>query len=118
MGCYINPIDRSKEEFLANYGVPTSQQSVLKFDEFVTSDVLPVASVARVFGSAVPILFDHREIEEFVVSQNATRLWFVPKRKLIQFMDQWAKDKVGITAMVEADMISTEELPKSSAILW
>lgn len=80
MGCYINPKDRSKEDFLAEHG---TQMPIVK-PELVPKDHVAVCWVDNGRFTAAGIAFDENEMESFLQDvQDRPHIWFiVPTEKL------------------------------------
>ncbi len=82
MGYYINPPDKSKEDFLKEHGTRISQHEALNWD--YTSDSLPVVLVANPGFTAAAIGYCKNEVEAFSsLSDYRPKLFFsVSKTKL------------------------------------
>lgn len=71
MGCYINPRDCSKEEFLHEHGELTAGPCE------ITATHLPVVIVHNGFFTAAAVGYSPREVEAFTQpTDNRPKLWF------------------------------------------
>lgn len=79
MGYYVNPRDRSKEQWLAENGEPTNGPCE------ITEEHLPVVLVDNGPFTAAGVGFDAREIEAFTLPHDRRpKQWFkVPRSALI-----------------------------------
>ena len=75
MGCYINPQDISKEQFLADHGVPCSTPGP------ITEDYLPVCLVNNGFFTAAGVAYSQGEVEAFQYPDGRPKKWFMVSRE-------------------------------------
>jgi hypothetical protein len=75
MGCYVNPRDMSKEEWLLKHGrqVPLSECQV-------STDEIPVCLVDNGAFSAAGVAFDQAELNAFSSPDGRLKYWFMVPR--------------------------------------
>lgn len=74
MGYYINPPDRTKEQFLSQFGYPVSETDVRNHD--FGSNFLPVCLVDNNLFTAAGIAFDQGEANAFLWPDGRKKKWF------------------------------------------
>lgn len=85
MGYYINPGDRTKEQFLKEHGTSISQAQAR---EHKASDRLVVCLVDNGAFTAAGIAYDDRERDAFMHPDHRTRWWYlVDRAKLLEVSD-------------------------------
>jgi len=83
MGCYVNPTNESKEEFLAREGRRVSVQ-----DAAITETEMPVCLVDNGFFKAAAVGYCEDEIAAFANPDGRPKTWFmVPQAKLLEASD-------------------------------
>ena len=75
MGCYINPPNESKEEFLNKNGLPLAGPPT-NFDS-IAEDFLPVVLVDNGPFTAAGVAYDKREFEAFTAPDDRPTRWFL-----------------------------------------
>jgi hypothetical protein len=91
MGCYVNPKDMSKEQWLAENGKEIEPTKTWDF----SSDTLPVCLVRNSAFSAAAVGYQQGELEDFNdPADNRPTTWYeVSKAKLYEASDlkKWEK---------------------------
>lgn len=88
MGIYINPPDKSKEEFLHEHGRPVGQplRDLAHFD--FTSGFLPVVWVHNGDFTAAAIAYNQQEVDRFLNSamngDPRPMAWYLLPKKVLQ----------------------------------
>jgi hypothetical protein len=101
MGYYINPKDKSKEEFLSDYTlrgtlhVPSYPNNVPSFEELSKSGHLPVVLVCNELFTAAAIGYNKKEYEEIVdvIDKRPKIIFSVPFDDLVDVSDILQADK-------------------------
>ena len=75
MGYYINPSDKSKEDFLKEKGTPVPAQQIREFA--FTDDRLPVCLVNNGGFTAAGIAYDPGERDVFMYPDGRPKRWFL-----------------------------------------
>ena len=86
MGYYINPPDKSKEEFLVEHGTPVTPE-ILRNHDYKNS--LPVVLVDNGPFTAAAIGYDKNETEYFLDTKEDRRrkmFFLVPKAVLVPYV--------------------------------
>lgn len=76
MGCYVNPKETTKEQFLAEHGTSISAE-----EAEITSTHLPVCLVDNGWMKAAGVAFDEREMEAFKYPDQRPKEWFMVSRE-------------------------------------
>lgn len=80
MGCYVNPTNMSKEDWLRQHGRRVSIDDV----EIAESE-LPVCLVDNGMFRAAGVAYDERELEAFSVpSDTRPKVWFMVSREALR----------------------------------
>lgn len=84
MGCYVNPRDQDKEQWLETFGRPVNHTEAA-----ITESEVPVCLVNNGPFFAAGVAFCEREIEEFKrPDDHRPKQWFmVPREKLYEVSD-------------------------------
>lgn len=85
MGYYVNPKEKTKEEFLKEHGIEVP----LDFRwEDLPSGMLPVILVDNIMFTAAGIAFDEFEFKAFMHPQDtrSKRIFLVETEKLLEFL--------------------------------
>ncbi len=87
MGCYINPTDMSKEQWLHKHALPPRGTP-----DPITETHLPVCWVHNGHFTAAAIAYDARELARFSDWTNDHRphLWFYAPRELLRTVSDLA----------------------------
>jgi hypothetical protein len=85
MGCYINPRNQTKEEFLREHGEPTSTPCE------VTETHLPVVLVNNGPFTAAGVAYDNREREAFLYPDPRPKQWFRVSREELRKVSDLAR---------------------------
>lgn len=81
MGYYINPKDMSKEEWLAENGVPVSARDLqVTGFEYLKPAELPVCLVDNGWMTAAGIAYCDEEMQEFLRPDGRPKQWFLVRR--------------------------------------
>lgn len=92
MGYYINPPTVTKEEFLAAFGKPLTDEEVKSFN--FEADALPVCFVDNGAFTAAGIAYDARERDQFLRPDGRPKWWFsVPFEELKPYLPPYALPK-------------------------
>lgn len=76
MGCYVNPTDRSKEQWLMQNGQPVQRQLVQ-----ITADALPVCLVDNGMFTAAAVCYSESELNAFSLPNDPRpKFWFMVPR--------------------------------------
>lgn len=82
MGYYINPPDKSKEQFLKDHGTRITTGQALAHD--FASDSLPICFVNNGAFTAAGIGYDKAEVETFANPDERPKFWFTVPRNLLK----------------------------------
>lgn len=83
MGCYINPSNESKEDFLQREGQRISVSAAV-----ITETHLPVCLVDNGFFKAAAVAYSEGELNAFADADGRPKQWFqVPREKLLLVSD-------------------------------
>jgi hypothetical protein len=74
MGCYINPKDQTKEEWLVKFAKPQKGPTP------VTETEVPICLVDNGLFTAAGVGFDDQEAQAFNHPDGRRKLWFSAKR--------------------------------------
>ena len=86
MGIYINPTNRTKESFLAQHGVPLTQDAYSKYT--FDGDHLPICLVDNGFFTAAAVAYNAEERDAFLPTVSDTR----PRRYYLVALDVLNED--------------------------
>ncbi len=78
MGCYVNPTDRPKEQWLRDFGTKTEPMGIRapKWDD-VPEGSLPVCLVGNPDFTAAGVCFNERELNDFNDPMDQRgKMWF------------------------------------------
>lgn len=90
MGCYINPRDMSKEEWLELFGVRTAAPAPL------SETHVPVCLVNNGPFTAAAVGFNDDEVKAFLYPDGRPKIWYtVPRTVVRQVSDlaNWEKER-------------------------
>lgn len=80
MGCYINPVNQSKESFLKHNGVPIDP-SIYDWSD---NENLPVCLVDNVMFTAAAVCYNKKEMSHFTMpGDHRQKLWFKVNLELL-----------------------------------
>lgn len=83
MGCYVNPKNESKEEFLQREG-----RRVSVIDAAITETEMPVCLVSNGFFTAAGVAFSEDELATFARPDGRSKTWYmVSQAKLLEASD-------------------------------
>ena len=84
MGYYINPSDKSKEQWLVENGFPVSlwDLKTTGFENLKASE-LPVCLIDNGWMTAAGICYDEAEFNEFSRNDGRPKRWFLVKKNLL-----------------------------------
>ena len=90
MGCYVNPKDMPKEDWLLLFGEPTVGPTP------ITETHVPVCLVDNGPFTAAGVAFNEREVQAFSYPDSRPKIWFKVSRedvRKVSDLANWEQEK-------------------------
>lgn len=87
MGLYIDPPDRTKEQWLAENGIEMDPGlATILYDDWMYELTIPVCLVDNGPFTAAAIAYSREELEEFLKEDGRPKKWYLVQRARLQML--------------------------------